>query len=129
MAKSDPARLIVLGTEVVVEVVLVVAAVIGMDIGATDMIVMEVIEVDVTEATEAIVIQMTGRSAVKMIVPMASEMIEIVAITRVDVDEVEAVKIEDLATMTETMSVRIVKRRKSMTTSFRNCIQPLTLQQ
>jgi hypothetical protein len=67
--------------------------------------------------TKEIVIQMTGRSAVRMIVPMDSEMTEMVVITRVGVDVDEVDMTEDLAIMTEIVSGTTVRKRMGMTES------------
>jgi hypothetical protein len=99
--------LVHLGTEAVVEDVAV-----GEETEAPEMI--AIIEVGVIEVTA---IQMTGRSAVRMTVPMVSEMTEIVVTTRVDVDEAD-VMIEVPAITTGTVSVGSVRRRMSMAMDF-----------
>jgi len=68
-------------------------------------------------------IQMTGRSAVRMIVLMASEMTAI----RVDVDADEVEMIKDLATMTETVNGKIVRRRMvtNMRRTSRSSLKPM----
>ena len=69
-----------------------------------------IIEEDVTEV---IAIQTTGRDAVRMIVPMDSEMTATAVTTRVDVDEAGTMT-EVPATTTETVSVVSAMRRMSM---------------
>jgi hypothetical protein len=96
--------LVDLGLEVVVEAVVVVEEIEGV----TEMIATGV------DVTEEIVIQMIGRSAVKTIAPMDSEMTETVVTTGADVVDEDVVMIEDPVTTTETVSVRTVRTRTGM---------------
>jgi Zn finger protein HypA/HybF involved in hydrogenase expression len=90
----------------------VVEAVVDVEVTVGEMTV--IIEEDVTEATEVIAIQTTGRNAVRMIVPMDLEMTATAVTTRVDVDEADVMIEVPAATTTETVSVVSVMRRMCM---------------